>query len=282
MLEKIILVHYVNVSGKSPQRSKEMLLQLLQFRQMLDAATTDEDKAQMISYVIPTQGETRVECVYPRYVSVEMKEEGTEFFLEDEDEDEDEDEGQDLEKADFELDESETEINEADNSISAFTRKFGSYTHVDPYTGEGFNRPSLASLSAELSYSEKQAVAKASMEHVLEKYMFELNTAETREKIRRDILNVLGEVPSEIAELTEKLASVREQKNICIRAQQYEPAARARDAEKRILTEIERVQSTQLIPYTNVLVELNGDYPHSVMAVIVNHDMPVIRITFGE
>jgi len=62
-MEKIILVHYINIGDMNNDISKTM-------EQVIEKLTPKEDD--IISYFIPIRkGETRIECINPKLVSEE-------------------------------------------------------------------------------------------------------------------------------------------------------------------------------------------------------------------
>ena len=61
-MEKLILVHYVNVGNMS------MSDWAVYKQSMMDALPKDDG---IINYIIPIRGETKVECLNPRLVSEE-------------------------------------------------------------------------------------------------------------------------------------------------------------------------------------------------------------------
>ena len=64
-MEKIILVHYLNYNAtKSRQRIREELGTYINF-------INDREKENIVNYVVPVTGETRIECINPKLVSQE-------------------------------------------------------------------------------------------------------------------------------------------------------------------------------------------------------------------
>ena len=62
-MEKIILVHYINVGNKSPEKVSQMMAEI-------NAVLSKEEN--IIHYVYPVRDqETRVECINPKLVSEE-------------------------------------------------------------------------------------------------------------------------------------------------------------------------------------------------------------------
>jgi hypothetical protein len=62
-MNKIILVHYINVGNVSPQRVSELLY---------DVSKSLAGQDDVLHYVYPiTQGETRVDCINPKLVTGE-------------------------------------------------------------------------------------------------------------------------------------------------------------------------------------------------------------------
>lgn len=63
MLDKIILVHYIHIGTKSPQKAREVMHEVINLYQ-----PKPEDADKIISYWIPIrEGESRVECIYPKF-----------------------------------------------------------------------------------------------------------------------------------------------------------------------------------------------------------------------
>jgi len=62
-MNKIILVHYINVNGLSRDETGE-------FMKTISENLTPKEEVDIISYYIPiAEGETRVECLNPKLVS---------------------------------------------------------------------------------------------------------------------------------------------------------------------------------------------------------------------
>jgi hypothetical protein len=74
MIDKIILAHYVSVDGLATPRAKETLISYSHL------VKSQYDNDNIISYIIPTKGESKIECIYPTFISTEKFEEAKTIF----------------------------------------------------------------------------------------------------------------------------------------------------------------------------------------------------------
>ncbi len=71
---KVILVVYINCGGIPPNAISEHL------KTVYDSLSIEEQD-DIKTYVVPTDGETRIECIYPVFIASEKKVEETKLKL---------------------------------------------------------------------------------------------------------------------------------------------------------------------------------------------------------
>lgn len=71
---KAILVAYINCNGITPNLISQHL------REVYDSMNIEESE-DIKMYVVPTQGETRIECIYPVFIASKKKVEETKLKL---------------------------------------------------------------------------------------------------------------------------------------------------------------------------------------------------------
>jgi ATP-dependent Clp protease ATP-binding subunit ClpC len=103
-----------------------------------------------------------------------------------------------------------------------------------------------------------------------------------------DILDEVGarvhlkniHVPKEIIELEKKIEDVKVEKNLVVKSQKYEEAARLRDTEKRLLDELERAKAQWEEEAKTKRYPVNEDDIAEIVAMMTG--IPVKRIAQGE
>ena len=301
MLQKIILVHYINVAGKSPAKAREIMMEL---RDMVLRAS-GEDSKEIISYFVPIQnGDSRIECIYPKQVSVAFDQEPVghgcdcescdceDEELLDETLDEDEDINEIIESDEVvekQQDDSKDGLLDLRRDHEVFSRTFidsvfgteplfvpaddviKAFSHITPDFVSAYNKwTPTRTPKPEPVKSEIYLAAKAGIMEILNARQYKHKTAEEKARIEWAITEILGPVAPVITELHEKLAQIKIEKNNLVKQQSYEPAARMRDHEKTTMRELEALQAGQPIPYTNMEIELSDTYPMNITVKIHN------------
>lgn len=223
MLEKVILVHYINVGNKSPQRAKESMSKMIQ---VFKDSIPDEDKEKIISYFIPvTNSETRVECIYPHKISVNESDMYTDSYVAEKGE-------KDLAKL-FNIDFSTDP--EVQNIMQDWAATINGKLDTLPSVSDPFLQADMAmsklvdeldaivnaiptkqsyTIKGEKELEQAKATVAAALKPILERYSFKINTEQTRNELRRDIETLLGPVPEKVAELHTILSDIRDRKSV--------------------------------------------------------------------
>ncbi|HEY9187586.1 MAG TPA: ATP-dependent Clp protease ATP-binding subunit [Ignavibacteria bacterium] len=87
-------------------------------------------------------------------------------------------------------------------------------------------------------------------------------------------------VPSEVLKLEEEIEKVRAQKNLVVKTQNFEEAARLRDLEKKLLNDIEIAQREWEIKSKDIVYEVNEQHIADVVSMMTG--IPVNKIAESE